>query len=308
MNLYFAPLEGITTYTYRNTHAEVFGGCDGYYAPFITPSDNERLSIKSMRDIVPENNRVQRLIPQVLTNRSDSFGKFQDMIKSLGYSEVNINLGCPSGTVVKKNRGAGFLRDPQGIEEFLNGVFEKRELDVSVKTRIGFNCGEEFPEILEVYNKFSLQNLIIHPRSRMDFYNGEPDMDVFDRAYKKSAAAVCYNGNVFFRSKATELAEKYPQLEGIMIGRGALSNPAIFREIKGGRPLETRELVEFTHLLAERYLKVLGSEVYTLHKLKEIWMYTMWTFPEEKKILKAIKKSDRLGDLLNAVKSLPPIE
>ena len=97
-------------------------------------------------------------------------------------------------------------------------------------------------------------------------------------------------------------------LEGVMFGRGAVMNPAIFREVKGGRTLETRELVEFTDLLAERYLKVLGSEVYTLHKLKEIWMYMMWNYPEEKKILKAVKKSNRLPDLLEAIKGLPEIE
>ena len=305
MKLYFAPLEGITTYTYRNTHAEVFGGCDGYYAPFITPSDNEKLSVKSFRDIVPENNKVERLIPQVLTNKADSFVKFQEMIKRLGYGEVNINMGCPSGTVVKKNRGAGFLRDPQGIEDFLEEVFDKSDLEISVKTRIGFSDANEFEKLLEVYNKFNLDSLIIHPRTRSDFYNGQPNMEIFHKAYQNSSNPLCCNGNIFFAEDYEKCVEKYPDLEGIMLGRGAIANPALFREIKGGKPLETEELVCFTELLAERYLSVLGSEVYTLHKLKEIWMYTMWTFPEEKKILKAIKKSNKLYDLITAVKMLP---
>ena len=89
-----------------------------------------------------------------------------------------------------------------------------------------------------------------------------------------------------------------------MIGRGAVANPAIFREIKGGKALQTDELIRFTELLTERYLEVLGSEIYTLHKLKEIWLYIMWMFPEEKKILKAIKKANRLGDLTLAVRAL----
>ena len=231
--------------------------------------------------------------------------KFQEMIKTLGYNEVNINLGCPSGTVVKKNRGAGFLRDPQGIERFLGEIFDKSDLKISVKTRIGFSCSDEFRGLLEVYNKFNADSLIIHPRTRGDFYNGEPKMTVFDDAYKNSSSPVCYNGNVFFPEDCKRISAKYPELEGIMLGRGAIANPALFREIKGGKPLETKELLEFTELLAERYLEVLGSEVYSLHKLKEIWMYTMWTFPEEKKILKAIKKSDKLYDLLAAVRSLP---
>ena len=160
---------------------------------------------------------------------------------------------------------------------------------------------------MEIYNKYNLASLIIHPRARADFYNGVPDMAVFKRAYEASQNAVCYNGNVFFKQDYTEICEKFPRLEGVMFGRGAVMNPAIFREIKGGRALETRELIEFTDILAERYLKVLGSEVYTLHKLKEIWMYIMWNFPDEKKTFKAIKKSDKLGDLLAAIRRLPKL-
>ncbi len=304
MKLYFAPLEGITTYTYRNTHAEVFGGCDGYYAPFITPSDNERLSIKSLRDIVREKNRVEILVPQVLTNRADSFLKFEKMITELGYDEVNINLGCPSGTVVKKNRGSGFLRFPDELDRFLGEVFEKSSLRVSVKTRTGFLAHEEFQRLLEIYNKYPMERLIVHPRTRSEFYNGDPDMTVFENAYKKSANRLCYNGNVFSVEGLARIGRNYPELSEVMIGRGAVANPAIFREIKGGKPLAAEELVEFTNLLAERYLEVLGSEVYTLHKLKEIWMYIMWTFPDEKKILKAIKKANKLTELLGAVKML----
>ena len=304
MELCFAPLEGITTYTYRNTHAEIFGGCDVYYAPFITPSDNEKLSIKSLRDIIPEHNKVEKLIPQVMTNRSESFLKFEEKIGALGYNEVNINLGCPSGTVVKKNRGAGFLRDPEGIDLFLDEVFVNSELKISIKTRTGFSAHDEFGRLLEVYNKFDMESLIVHPRTRTEFYNGDPNMSVFDDAYGKSRNKLCYNANVFSVEAYKEIVRKYPDISGVMIGRGAIANPAIFREIKGGKPLAVEELVEFTNLLAERYLKVLGSEVYTLHKLKEIWMYTMWSFPEEKKILKAIKKSNKLPDLLMAVKDL----
>ena len=307
MNLYFAPLEGITTYTFRNTHAEFFGGCDGYFAPFITPSDNEKIGMKCLRDINPDVNKTNVTV-QVLTNRADSFLKFEDKIQGLGYDSVNINLGCPSGTVVKKNRGSGFLRDVEGLDQFLEDVFSKSRLKISVKTRTGFSSGEEMSRLIEIYNKYQMTSLIIHPRARADFYNGEPDMKVFEKAYGESKNKVCYNGNVFSAKHCKELSESFPVLEGVMFGRGAVMNPAIFREVKGGRTLETRELVEFTDILAERYLKVLGSEVYTIHKLKEVWMYMMWNYPEEKKILKAVKKSNRLPDLLAAITRLPIIE
>ncbi len=307
MKLYFAPLEGITTYTYRNTHAEFFGGCDAYFAPFITPSDNEKLSIKSLRDIVPEKNKGIRLIPQVLTNQSQSFIKFENKIKELGYKEININLGCPSGTVVKKNRGSGFLRDPEGVDCFLVEVYEQSGLKVSVKTRSGFSSGQELENLMQIYNKYNMEELIIHPRTRIEYYKGEPDMAAFDAAVRISKNPVCYNGNVFSVQDYKIITEKYSEVERIMIGRGAIANPGIFREIRGGRRTETAELLEFTQVLAERYLGVLGSEVYTLHKLKEIWMYTMWMYPDEKKLLKAIKKSSYLGDIFAAVKALPPI-
>ncbi len=307
MKLYFAPLEGITTYTYRNTHAEFFGGCDVYFAPFITPSDNEKLSIKSLRDIVPEKNKNVKLIPQVLTNQSQSFMKFADKIKDLGYKDININLGCPSGTVVKKNRGSGFLRDPEGVNHFLAEVYECSNLSVSVKTRSGFSSGLELKKLMEIYNKYSMEELIIHPRTREEFYNGKPDMSAFDAAFKATKNPICYNGNIFTAQDYKEITQKYTRLEGVMIGRGAIANPAIFREIRGGRKIETAELAEFTKVLAERYLEVLGSEVYTLHKLKEMWLYTMWLYPGEKKLLKAIKKANHLSDLLTAVKALPEI-
>ena len=307
MKLYLAPLEGITTYTYRNTHAEFFGGCDAYFAPFITPSDNERLSLKSLRDIVPEKNKNVKLIPQVLTNQSQSFVKYEYMIKDLGYKDININLGCPSGTVVKKNRGAGFLRNPDEVDCFLAEVYENTAVGVSVKTRSGFSSGSELEKLVEIYNKYPIKELIIHPRTREDFYKGVPDVEAFNTAFERSNNPVCYNGNIFSAQEYKEIAKKYTELEGVMIGRGAIANPAIFREIKGGRRVETAELVEFTQVLAERYLDVLGSEVYTLHKLKEMWLYTMWMYPTEKKLLKEIKKSNKLGDLLAAVKALPKL-
>lgn len=308
MRLYFAPLEGITTYTYRNTHAELFGGCDAYYAPFITPSDNERLSVKCLRDIVPENNNGDlRLVPQVLTNRAASFFKFERELSAIGYRSVNINLGCPSGTVVKKGRGAGFLKNPDGIDAFLAEVFEGSKLEISVKSRIGFYTGDELVRLMEIYNGYPLSKLIIHPRTRADFYNGEPSRELFGKACKVSKNRLCFNGNVFSAEDFVRTAEEFPELEGVMLGRGAVANPAIFREIRGGKPLEARELSEFTDRLAERYLKVLGSETFTLHKLKEIWMYMMWGFPSEKKILKAIKKATRLRELTAAIRCLPEV-
>lgn len=308
MQLYFAPLEGITTYTYRNTHAACFGGCDAYYAPFVTPAENEKIGRKNVRDILPEHNQNVNLKVQVLANKSDAFLKFAEKIKPLGYDEVNINLGCPSPTVVKKGRGAGFLNDVLGMKRFFDEIFEACDIKISVKTRTGYVHSDEMDELMEIYSRHPLSLLIIHPRTKKEFYGGEPNLAVFARALDRATCPVCYNGDVLTVGDFREIEKAFPSLRGVMIGRGAVKNPALFREIRGGKPLATCELVHFSEQLIENYMQVLQSETFTLHKLKEIWSYMIRNFPEEKKIQKAIKKANTLSDFKQALWALPALE
>lgn len=307
MNLYFAPLEGITGFTYRNAHAEMFGSCDAYFAPFINPSDNEKVSKKGIKDILPENNVGIPLKAQVLTNNSVSFLKFAEKVKAFGYDELNINLGCPSATVVRKGRGSGFLKEPDALDKFLYEIFEKSDLRISVKTRTGYFSGDEMEQLMEIYNKYPLTQLIIHPRAREDFYGGMPNNDVFEMAYNMSGNKLCYNGNIFTAAEYKRITERFPKLDGIMLGRGAIKNPALFREINGGEKLTSAELIEFSSRLADSYNKVLQSDVFTLHKLKEIWVYILWDYPDEKKTAKAIKKAKTLSEFMSAIRLLPEI-
>lgn len=303
MKLYFAPLEGITTHIYRNTHAQLFGGCDAYFSPFITPSDNEKIGRKGFRDILPENNSADLKV-QVLTNNSASFLKFEKKAAEYGYSELNINLGCPSGTVVGKNRGAGLLKNTDALDRFLYEIFSNTNAKISVKTRAGYFSTLEIEELLCVYNKYPISLLILHPRCREDFYKGVPDEKAFSYAYENAKAPLCYNGNIFTVEDYSRVCTQYPHLDSVMIGRGAIANPAIFREIRGGAPLTTEELIAFTEALRENYSAILDSDVFTLHKLKEIWLYIMQNFPDEKKILKTIKKTNNLSEFMNAIYSL----
>lgn len=306
MKLYFAPLEGITTYTYRNAHFEMFGMCDEYYAPFITPCENEKLSIKNMRDILPQNNSVKVKV-QALANSGEAFVDFTKIIAELGYDEINLNMGCPSGTVVKKGRGAGALRDVDKLDDFLNYIFENSRIKISIKTRTGFYSHNEFDDLLCVFGKYPVSELIVHPRIREEYYKADPNMKSFDKAYRKCTSKLCYNGNIYCADDYQKIADGYPDLNSVMIGRGAIKNPAIFREIKGGAKLTTSELVAFSNLLEKRYFALLDSDMYTLHKLKEIWIYAMQNYPSENKILKAVKKSKKLIELNNAINCLPEI-
>ena len=307
MILSFAPLEGITSYIYRNTHAEYFGGCDKYYTPFISPSDNTKIGRKGFRDMLPENNCIVKPIVQTLTNNSQSFIKFAQKVKEYGYDEINLNLGCPSGTVVNKKRGSGLFREKELLKSFLDEIFEKSNIGISIKTRIGFSSPDEFDEILEIYNTYPIKELIVHPRCREDFYKGEINYEAFNKAYSKSLAPVCYNGNIFTADGYAQIKEKYPRLNHIMLGRGAVANPALMREIKGGSKITTEEMVEFTHILADRYNSILSSDHFTMHKLKEIWLFMMWNFPDEEKVLKTVRRTDKLSELLRAIETLPEI-
>lgn len=304
MKLYFAPLEGITTYTYRNAHAENFTGVDTYFAPFIVPTDNERISVKTLRDILPENNST-KVIPQVLCSSGAAFCELAKKVKYLGYDEVNLNLGCPSGTVVKKRRGSGALKCTDELDRLLDYIFENADTKISIKTRTGFYSHEEFPALVDIYNKYPVTELIIHPRVREELYSGKPNMDSFDYAYHNSKHKLCYNGDIVMVEDYKKICERYPDLSAVMIGRGAIANPALFREISGGEKIKTQELIRFSQILEERYFKVLGCEHYTLHRLKEIWLYIMKNFPDEKKATKAVKKSNTLADINAAIKYLP---
>ncbi len=305
MKLFFAPLEGITTYTFRNVHFEMFGGADSYFAPFINPSDNEKVSKKGFRDILTEHNGDTPVTVQVLTSNAESFLKFEEKLAPFPYDEININIGCPASTVVRKGRGSGFLKNPDAMDEFFSEIFSKTAMKISVKTRIGYSSSEEFPGLMAIYNKYPIECLTIHPRTREQLYNGECDMDAFSLAYNETRNALCYNGDIRTAEDFYSVAEKFPKISSVMLGRGAVANPAIFREIRGGEKLRTEELIAFSKLLAERYIKVLGSEVFTLHKLKEVWIYAIRNFPEERKLAKEIKKATTLSDFMSAINKLP---
>ena len=307
MKLYFAPMEGLTQYTYRKIHNEMFGGCDAYYAPFICPMREEKISARHLKDILPENNEGVPLRVQILSNDAVAFANFEKKIKAYGYDEININAGCPFPMVVKKYRGAGLLRETDRLDRFLNEVFSKSEVKISVKTRIGFEDGAEMDDLIRIYNDYPISELMIHPRTREVFYDGVPDNEVFKKAYETSSNKVCYNGNIFTAADYERTIKEYPDLSSVMIGRGAIANPAICREIRGGKRLTREELIEFTRVFAEEYNKLVRSETFTLHKLKGMWIYMMWNYPEEKKLAKRLKKANKLRDFMSALECLPGI-
>ena len=304
MKLYFAPLEGITTSIFRVAHSELFGACDGYFTPFLTPTENERITRKTLKDIMPEKNKGISLTVQVLINDAGDLENFTKKIKILGYDEINLNFGCPSGTVVGKGRGSGMLKTPDKLDKLLYEVFEKTDIKISVKTRIGYESPDEFLKILEIYNRYPIELLTVHPRTRSELYNGSPHLDYFKLAYEASKNKLCYNGDILNTEDYDRIIKMFPNIDSVMIGRGAIRNPAIFREIKGGNKLEKEELLKFTKRLLDDYYEVYGVDNFTIHKLKEIWMHIMKDYEDEKKVLKEIKKSKTIAEFYSAVNKI----
>lgn len=303
MELSFAPMEGVTYAAYRRLHAEMFPGADVYYAPFIAPDSAGHFKAGNLRDILPENNVGIRVVPQLLCNAAAPFISVARELADLGCREVNLNAGCPSGTVVAKHKGAGMLADPAGLDACLAEIFEKSPLPVSVKTRLGMHSGEEFPALLEVYRKYPLTRLIVHARDRDGMYKSAPDQDAF-------AAALCcpfpveYNGNIFCREDQAALEARFPTLGAVMIGRGAVTNPALFRVLRGGNALTSEELRQFHDRLVSAYLAEGLAPAYTAARMKELWFYQLCLFPGSEKAGKAILKARTLPDYLAAVSAL----
>lgn len=311
MKLYFAPLEGITGYIYRNAYRDVIEEgthiIDKYFSPFISPGVNQPLSRKEIRDILPENNKNICLIPQLLGCRAEDILLGIKAIKELGYNEVNINLGCPSGTVVAKKKGSGLLAYTEDLDEFLYKIYEKADIKISVKTRIGKNSPDEFYEIMDIYNKYPMEELIIHPRIQTDFYKNTPNMEMFNYATANSKNRLCYNGDIICAENYKNIVEKYTgkaktasPVESIMIGRGFIRNPMLIYEIKSGETKDAelsehkKKLKRFHDRLLEDYTEEMSGERPVLFKMKELWAYMGDMFTDSEKLLKKLRKTESL--------------
>ena len=327
MDFYFAPMEGITGYPFRNAHHLHFPGMSRYYTPFLNLHHTLAFSEREKRDIAPENNAGVCVIPQVMTNRPEEFLWAAGTLADRGYREVNLNLGCPSGTVVSKGRGAGFLADPEALDAFFETVFRQlpEGILVSVKTRIGISDPSEADALLAVFNRYPLAELIIHPRVRKDFYRNAPNLEVFARMLADSKNPVCYNGDIRTEADLAALMSRFPSLKAVMIGRGLLSDPALVMRFTEALPgdgqmqqeaanVRLRDRVDgwvshpsdpqlsaFHDTLIRNYLEEIPEWGNVLFKLKELWSYLGASFPGKEKALKHIRKARSRAEYESAV-------
>jgi tRNA-dihydrouridine synthase len=304
MKFYLAPMEGITGYIYRNSYERIFGNIDKYFAPFITPNKSRSLKTKELRDILPENNKGINMVPQILTNDSEGFIETSMKFKQLGYNEVNLNLGCPAGTVVSKNRGSGFLAKREELDRFLDDIFKIDDIKISIKTRIGKDSPEEFYELIKIYNKYPMEELIIHPRTREDFYGNKPNLEVFKDALSLSTNTICYNGDIFIKEDYSKFTEEFPSVDKVMLGRGILANPCLINLIKDNSTLDKADLKDFHDEIFNNYIEIFNEEKNAIFRMKELWGYMIYIFSDNKKYGKKIKKAQKLAEYNEAILSL----
>ena len=297
--LSMAPMEGLTVRTFRRVHAECFGRLDRYYTPFLAPAHvGQAFTKKALRELEPQDDSDLDLVPQLLTNKADEFVWSVQLLAGMGYTEVNLNLGCPSRTVVGKGRGYGFLRHLDELEAFLDTVCDQSPLPVSVKTRVGMEIDEEYGRILELYCQYPLTELIVHPRVQKDFYKGTPRQELYGMTLKKASFPVAYNGDVFGADDLEVLRTSYPATRHVMLGRGIMTNPALARMIRGGAPLTAGELRAFHDRLFEAYESEVGGNA--VARMKEWWGYAQYAFADSLAVHRVMRKARHVGDYRSA--------
>ncbi len=303
---YMAPLESVTTWIYRKAHAKIYGRLDKYFIPFLEPHEKRDFKTRELQEILPEHNENIYAVPQILTNRSEGFIKLAKALKDWGYEEVNLNLGCPSKTVVTKGKGSGFLAKPEELERFLTEIFDalSGEIKISVKTRIGKEDPEEFPALLELFNKYPMEELIIHPRVQKDGYGNVPRLELYELAEKQSVNPLCYNGNLYTREQIRNFAERFPGTERLMLGRGFLRDPGLlYNEGKDSKDI-FEKFWAFHDLVYEGYQERNMGDRNVLFKMKELWSYQVYQFSEPERLFKTFKKVQDCNEYEQMIRNL----
>ena len=304
IKLYSAPMEGMTTYLWRRVHRQIFGGADKYFTPFLSPNDNESFQRKEQDEL--RHNEGMTVVPQILANSARHVLWAARELVEMGYGEFNFNLGCPAGTVTAKRKGAGALRDLPALSAMLEEIFEglPQGMRLSVKTRVGWESTTEWPEILQVYCRFPISELIVHPRVRKELYRGQAHGELIQNTLAESTVPVCWNGDIFTPQQARELANQAPQLSALMTGRGLMTDPALLRKIRGGAPASKDELRRYHDALYGAYRERMGSDLNAIYRMREMWNYLSGSFLHTGQFLKKVRKARSRQEYFAAVDRL----
>ena len=294
--IYLAPLQGFTDFVYRKVCHQVVTGVDAFFIPYITLKSNAILA-KYRKEILPENNAQERVVPQILAQSGSELVRLAQILSDMGYSEVNLNMGCPYPMVTNRGKGAGLLPHPDRIDQILNEYFGSSKLKLSIKLRTGLDSATELGKIIPVLNKYPLKEVILHPRIAKQLYSGEIDTEAFKLAVESMEHELAFNGDILCKNDFKYRQMQFPGIGKWMIGRGILMNTLLPLELKGislSEQERREKLMEFHALMLDNYLGLMDNEGNALNKMQQFWIYFSHNFPKQKKVLKSIKKSKTL--------------
>jgi tRNA-dihydrouridine synthase len=303
--IHFAPLQGYTDDVYRRIHHELFGGITTYYTPFVR-MEGGGVRSKDMRDIRPEFNEGVPVVPQIIVKSMKEFEYLTNVVEEKGYQEIDINMGCPFPMQAKHGRGSGLLAHTDIIQEISQAIQEKKHLHFSVKMRLGWESQEEWKPVLDILNGTPLRQITLHPRIGTQQYKGKTDMEAFAEFYARCKHPLIYNGDITTLVDIQNIETSYPNLAGIMIGRGLLARPSLATEYVSGKesPWEARrnQLHEFHNRLMAHYETTANSEAQVHNRMRLFWEYMEAEIG--KKTYKKIMKAGNLKNYLAAVREV----
>lgn len=302
MKILAAPLQGYTEAPWRTLHHQLFGGVDAYYTPFVRQEKGE-FRPKDLRDIAPEHNAGVPFVPQLIASRPEELRSLLVLFASQGYREADLNLGCPFPLQARLHRGAGILPYPEEVVALCDELKRHPSMRFSVKMRLGWERSDEWEHILPLFDDLPLTRVVLHPRVGRQQYKGTVDEAAFARFAEACRHPLVYNGDLTTAEQVMRLMERYPSLEGVMLGRGLLARPCLADEVRTGVTWSREHLytrVREWHtafwMQAERTLQ---GDAQLLSKVKPYWDYLL---PDmEKKLRKAILKATRPEKYLEAV-------
>lgn len=302
LKIYQAPLQGLTDYVFRNAIDQIFGGIDQFFTPYLVFENDGKIKPSRMREVLPKNNAVDNITPQILVKDSQEASKMIELIKQLEYNSVNLNLGCPYPMVTNRGRGAGLLPFPERVRSILETMFSEFNGTISIKLRCGLTSSVEQQEVLNVLNDFSLQYIFLHPRIGKQLYKGSPSIDDFIRAQELSNHKLIYNGDINSVSDFMRLQQTTGKQSEIMLGRGLLYSPVLALNLKGATVENIEQkMSDFHNEIFEKVNANLSGSSHILQKMRPFWEYFSHQFNDQHKTFKRIKKAKNIASYHEAV-------
>lgn len=303
VKLFSAPLQGYTEAVWRHCHADIYGGVDSYFTPFARVEKGE-VRKKDIRDIVNPLNDNHKPIAQIIFRDINEFSLLCDWLMANGVSHIDLNLGCPFVPQVKKGRGAAVVANPALLAEVSRLMTDKYgDISFSLKMRPGVADVNEWKSAASIISSMPLTHITVHPRTARQQYAGDISFDTFAEIASSTRHKIVFNGNISSPSDIDSILSRFPDLHGVMVGRGLLARPSVFCEWREGsewsQPRRSEALYEFHDRILKHYDSTLCGDAQILCKIKPFWDYLESEIGH--KAIKAIGKATTVRKYLDAV-------